>query len=158
VLGSPAIDASPVDDFCPDTDQRGVPRPQGAACDIGAVEFHPPFLFSGFFAPVDNPPVLNQVKAGQAIPVTFSLGGNEGLEIFMPDSPVSQKIGCDTTAPVDAIETTVTAGSSSLTYNPSTDQYTYVWKTDKAWANTCRQLLVQLLDGIAHMANFKFTK
>jgi hypothetical protein len=35
---SPAIDAG--DSFyCPSTDQRGVTRPQGAACDIGAYEF-----------------------------------------------------------------------------------------------------------------------
>lgn len=38
VTGSPAIDASPVDVDCPATDQRGVTRPQGAACDIGAFE------------------------------------------------------------------------------------------------------------------------
>lgn len=39
VPGSPAIDASPVDAACLPTDQRGVSRPQGPACDIGAVEF-----------------------------------------------------------------------------------------------------------------------
>lgn len=36
--GSPAIDAAPADADCPATDQRGVARPQGAGCDIGAVE------------------------------------------------------------------------------------------------------------------------
>jgi hypothetical protein len=36
-LGSPAIDAGGMG--CPSTDQRGIPRPQGPACDIGAVEF-----------------------------------------------------------------------------------------------------------------------
>ena len=35
--GSPAIDAAD-DEFCPDTDITGTPRPQGAACDIGAYE------------------------------------------------------------------------------------------------------------------------
>jgi hypothetical protein len=34
---SPAIDAG-TNAGCPGTDQRGVPRPQGARCDIGAVE------------------------------------------------------------------------------------------------------------------------
>jgi Ca2+-binding RTX toxin-like protein len=38
VPGSPTIDASPDDADCAATDQRGVPRPQGPACDIGAVE------------------------------------------------------------------------------------------------------------------------
>jgi hypothetical protein len=38
VKGSPAIDAAPVDSDCPAVDQRGVARPQGAGCDIGAFE------------------------------------------------------------------------------------------------------------------------
>jgi hypothetical protein len=36
--GSPVIDAG-LDAACPPTDQRGAPRPKGAHCDIGAVEF-----------------------------------------------------------------------------------------------------------------------
>jgi hypothetical protein len=43
-------------------------------------------------------------------------------------------------------------------YDAASDQYTYVWKTDRAWAGTCRLLTVQLKDGSAHQANFKFTK
>lgn len=35
--GSPAIDAAD-DANCPSADQRGIPRPQEAACDIGAFE------------------------------------------------------------------------------------------------------------------------
>ena len=38
LTGSPAIDAVPVGAACSSTDQRGVSRPQGAACDIGAFE------------------------------------------------------------------------------------------------------------------------
>ncbi|MCH8853382.1 MAG: right-handed parallel beta-helix repeat-containing protein, partial [Planctomycetes bacterium] len=36
--GSPAIDAIPVGDCVVDTDQRGIPRPQGDGCDIGSYE------------------------------------------------------------------------------------------------------------------------
>jgi CSLREA domain-containing protein len=40
--GSPAIDRGGTSaNGCPATDQRGVPRPQGPACDIGAFEFVP---------------------------------------------------------------------------------------------------------------------
>ena len=35
--GSPALDSAD-QRFCPDTDQLGTPRPQGAGCDIGAFE------------------------------------------------------------------------------------------------------------------------
>jgi len=117
-----------------------------------------PFSFTGFFAPMDNFPTLNVVKAGQGIPVKFSLGDNQGLDIFESGYPVSQQIVCDSTDPQDSIEVTVSAGNSSLSYDPSTDQYTYIWKTSKAWANTCRQLILLLSDGTQHMANFHFTR
>lgn len=48
--GSPAIDAVPLPDCTVSTDQRGVLRPQGAACDIGAFELvlnHPPVANAG---------------------------------------------------------------------------------------------------------------
>ena len=114
------------------------------------------YNFSGFFQPVDNPPVLNVVTAGKAIPVKFSLSGNKGLNIFAAGSPTSLSISCDSSAPQDDIEETVNAGGSSLSYTASSDQYNYVWKTDNAWKNTCRQLVVRLNDGTEHRANFKF--
>jgi hypothetical protein len=69
--------------------------------------------------------------------------------------PGSAMTTCGTTA-TDAIEETVTAGSSSLQYDPVLDQYTYVWKTEKAWAGTCRTLTVKFIDGMVYQANFKF--
>ena len=115
-----------------------------------------PFNFTGFFSPVSNPPVLNSVNAGRAIPVKFSLDGDQGLNIFAAGFPASQQIACDSSAPIGAIEETVTAGGSSLSYDPVADQYIYVWKTDDAWAGTCRQLIVKLSDGSTQTANFKF--
>jgi hypothetical protein len=116
------------------------------------------FNWNGFFQPVDNLPTLNVAKAGSAIPVKFSLSGNQGLNIFTSGYPKSQTIACDATAPVDGLELTLTAGNSSLSYDPVANQYVYVWKTDKSWAGTCRQLVVQLNDGTYHRANFKLTK
>jgi hypothetical protein len=40
LAGSAAIDAANTT-VCPATDQRGVARPQGAGCDVGAFEFVP---------------------------------------------------------------------------------------------------------------------
>jgi len=116
------------------------------------------YLFNGFFQPVDNPPNLNVLKAGQGVPVKFSLSGDKGLNIFAPGYPLSTRITCDTSESQDAIEQTVSSGSSSLAYDPTTDTYSYVWKTDKGWAGTCRQLVVKLVDGTFHYADFKFTK
>jgi Tol biopolymer transport system component len=114
------------------------------------------YPFNGFFAPVDNEPVLNVVKAGSGVPVVFSLGGNQGLDIFASGYPKSQTIACDASAPADGIESTVSAGGSSLSYNASTGRYTYVWKTDKSWIGTCRALIVKTKDGVTHRADFKF--
>jgi hypothetical protein len=135
----------------------------GSSCRFGGSvqtteAFGPPhpYNFSGFQQPVDNPPVLNLVNAGRAIPVKFSLGGDRSLSIFATGYPASQQIVCDTGAPIGVIEETLTAGSSSLSYEPATDQYTYVWKTETTWATTCRRLNVKLNDGSEHIAEFKF--
>ncbi len=115
-----------------------------------------PYDFGGFFAPVDNPPVLNAVKAGQAVPVKFTLHGDQGLDVLASGYPKSQTIACGSDQQVDGIESTVTAPSSGLSYDPASDQYTYVWKTDKSWASSCRQLVVKLDDGTTHRADFSF--
>jgi hypothetical protein len=78
------------------------------------------------------------------------------LSIFAAGYPVSQKIACDSGVPLDDIEETVTAGGSSLSYDAGSNRYNYVWKTEKAWAGTCRQLTVKLIDGTEYKANFKF--
>ncbi len=117
------------------------------------------YPFNGFFQPVDNLPALNVAKAGSAIPVKFSLGGNQGLNIFYDLTyPASQQINCSTTAPLDTIETTVTAGGSSLSYDASSNQYTYVWKTNSVWAGTCRALVVRTKFGLGDTADLKFRR
>ena len=110
----------------------------------------------GFFPPVDNFSTYNVVKAGRAIPVKFSLNGDQGLDIFEDGYPLSHQVDCDSTTDVDGIEETMTAGGSSLNYDADADQYIYVWKTNKDWAGDCRQLVVKLIDGTFHKANFKF--
>jgi hypothetical protein len=121
-----------------------------------SVAYNVIYDWTGFFPPVDNLPTFNVAKAGSAIPVKFSLGSNQGLDIFAAAYPKVTTIVCPSSAPFDDIDQTVTASSNSLNYDPATDQYNFVWKTNKAWAGTCRQLVVRLLDGTDHLANFKF--
>ena len=115
-----------------------------------------PYNFTGFFSPIDNPPAFNEMKAGQAAPVKFSLGGNQGLNIFAAGSPSSVQISCATNDPILPVEETETAGQSSLSYDSTSNQYKYTWKTESSWKNTCRQLTVTLRDGTVHVAKFKF--
>jgi CSLREA domain-containing protein len=113
------------------------------------------FAFAGFFDPVKNPPVMNQMTAGRSVPIKFSLGGDQGLAIFAAGYPRSRQIQCNTLSPVDSVEGTTTS-PSSLTYDPVTGTYTYVWKTQKSWAGTCRQLTVQFVDGQTYLLYFMF--
>lgn len=115
------------------------------------------FEFKGFFSPVDNAPVVNVAKAGSSVPVKFSLSGYQGMEILAAESPTSRAVSCSAAAPPDPLEQTTTAGSSSLSYDATTDRYSYVWKTDKAWSG-CRELLLRLSDGSLHTASFRFGK
>jgi hypothetical protein len=113
--------------------------------------------FAGFISPVDNPPVVNTVKAGQAIPVKFTLSGDLGLDIFA-GTPSSVAYTCASGMPVDEVESTSTAGGTGLAYDPASGIYTYTWKTDRAWAGQCRRLSLTLDDGTYRTADFAFRK
>lgn len=116
------------------------------------VEFEdcpPPYDFDGFYQPVDNN-AMNVAKAGSAIPVKFSLGGNEGLDIFRDSFPKVAEIGCSTGEPNDVVETTVDAAKSVLKYDAASGQYVYVWKSTKNMADGCYRFKLGLKDLSGH--------
>jgi hypothetical protein len=121
-----------------------------------SVSYRIAYAFQGFYQPIDNLPVLNRVRAGQAIPVKFGLGGNFGLNVLAAGSPAVQQVGCSSGLPVDDVEETVAAGGSSLVYDAASGLYVYVWKTSPAFAGTCRTLLLTLNDGTTRTAAFQF--
>jgi hypothetical protein len=133
-----------------------VTTPSGTSAASSADQFTYTYPFAGFQAPVDNPPTVNQVNGGQAIPMQFSLGGNYGLNIIAPGYPTATQISCTTGAPVNTGTLTDTAGGSGLQFDSATGTYTYVWKTSKSWARTCRQFDLRLNDGTDHTADFQF--
>lgn len=118
-----------------------------------------PYALAGPFSPVDAPPVVNTVKAGRAIPVRFSLAGDQGLGVFVAGFPASVRVGCDGSASTDPIEQTLSVRESALTYDAATDTYTYVWSTKKAYAGSagpCRELTLRFIDGSMLKASFRF--
>jgi CSLREA domain-containing protein len=150
--------ASPVNNL----DQRGQSRPVDGnddsvpVCDIGAYEFVSAYHFVGFFPPIASPPTLNSVRAGRAVPIKFSLGGNYGLNILAPLYSESQPVACDSGTALGEPESMKTPRKSPLSYNPTKGVYTYVWKTSRAWSGTCRKLIVRLNDASEHVALFRF--
>lgn len=118
----------------------------------------PRWPFKGFLHPVDNGGVVNVMKAGAAVPIKFGLGGDRGLGILAAGAPSSSAVACPGGSTLDAIEQTVAAGTTSLSYDAASDTYTYVWKTQKAWAGSCRIFALGLGDGTMHTALFDFRK
>ena len=114
-----------------------------------------PYAFGGFSSPVDNRPVTNSAKPGSVIPVRFSLAGNQGTNVLAAGYPKSGQVACDATGPADAIEETV-GSASPLSYHAGTGLYQYGWKTQAAWANTCRELVLGFRDGSEARATFRF--
>ena len=115
------------------------------------------FDFTGFFQPVDMDK-RNIAKAGSAIPVKFGLGGDKGLAILKERIPEGDEDRVRRLGTEDVIETTVTAGSSSLTYDALAGQYVYVWKTAKATATSCYRFDLGLVDGSDHSFEVKLLK
>jgi len=115
------------------------------------------FPWRGFFAPILNPPLMNVANAGQLIPLSFSIG-DYGLAIFASGYPRSVTVVCPTTASAvetERIDQQALVPGGSLTYDPATGRYTYLWTTDQKWAG-CRQLIMKLVDGTTHTATFRF--
>jgi hypothetical protein len=126
--------------------------------------------FIGFNAPVTNTAV-NLAKAGQAIPLSFEVLDQNSVPVSnltlctqanpascpagsvdIMDNPSGCSVDGDTT--IGAVVADVTGGSGLQSFGGGS--YQFNWKTSKAWAGTCRTIQVNLLDGINHIAVFKF--
>ena len=125
-----------------------------------------PECLRGFQSPVVQPyGSLNEVDAGDAVPLKFTADGYKQLDVLKDSgSPFSRKVDCATLRvpsqgaaitprefPVD----TVTPGNSKLTVNPQ-GVFHYNWKTLGEWAGTCRELVLTRDDGKQHRAFFRF--
>jgi len=132
---------------------------QTKTCAYGVV-----FDFTGFLAPIDNPVTgkMNGVKAGSSVPVKFKLGGYQGLDVLAAGYPKAATIPCGN-VPIDPVAeseliSAYSTNTNGLTYDILSGEYSYIWKTDKSWAGSCRQLVVKLVDGEPRFVNFKSLK
>lgn len=111
------------------------------------------YSFRGFFDPVANLPSINVRNAGSSVPVSFSLNGDKGPSPF---TVASQQVDCATGQPIGTLGAAPAAGANGIQYDGVNDVYQYNWKTDRQYAQTCRQLVVTLDDGTHHVAYFEF--
>lgn len=114
--------------------------------------------FIGFYNPIENLPVLNVAKAGQVIPVKWSVPANQGG--FIADTSIvsavqfsTESCNDDTVSSTDISEAQTT-GSSGLRYDETDEQFVFNWKTRKAMKGSCRMLHLSLNDGSVHQVKF----
>jgi hypothetical protein len=114
--------------------------------------------FDGFFAPVVNSG-LNKAKAGQTVAVKWRVTDANGAGISDPNHFVSLTSSVSNCGNVGDSVTQVgmdTAGASGLQYLGS-GNWQYNWKTQKNYAG-CRLMVLKLIDGSTHTAEFQFNK
>ena len=89
---------------------------------------------------------------GSAVPVEFSLGGDKGMNIFTAGYPTTTAVDSGAAAS-DEVEQTVFTSTPTLRYDATTQQYSFVWKSDKSWRG-CRDLVLKFRDGTTSTARF----
>jgi hypothetical protein len=103
------------------------------------------YEFEGFYSPLVAEAIVT-LRAGDTVPAKFSLYGDHRLDV----------VARSAWRPCFATSNDASAASGSLTYNAGPDRYTFMWATDRAWAGSCRELLLTLRDGTTHSAHVNF--
>ena len=111
--------------------------------------------FGGFYTPVVNKPGVNVMRAGDGIKIPFSLGGDQGLQIWAAgNGPQVKQVTCQKNAtPAQLKGGSIKA--SGLSYESG--RYFYAWKTDRSMAGSCYRVTFGLNDGTEHALDFKLT-
>jgi hypothetical protein len=121
----------------------------------------PPFLLKFRFNGLSglwktaNYPAYNQLKYDgnhvRRTRIQFSLGSNEGLNVFAPGYPKWEGMYCPEPGPKEG---TMDA-DGELTYDATKNRYTYEWVM-QPWYTGCFQFIAKFTDGTVARANFDF--
>ena len=105
---------------------------------------------SSFRPPIQAAPTLNERDAGDTVPVKYSITGlAPGQDVTL----VSEPVDCDTLRSTAAPTPIQTNGKATKKGN----EYHVNWKTDGAWAGTCRRLTLQIEGASSSVAYFRFS-
>jgi hypothetical protein len=108
-----------------------------------SVSYSVVYAFEGFYA-LAAIPSANDARAGDALHLRFSLGGDQGLEV----------VSAATWTPCGGGDPE--AAKAAVSYKK--DAYDLKAFTADAWAGTCRDLALTLADGTTHRVRFVFRR
>jgi hypothetical protein len=126
--GSPAIDAVN-DEHCPPTDQRGVSRPFGAHCDIGAFEVErATFSLSGVVKERVGVPGIT-VSAGDVNTITGTIGAYTIRNLFAGSYLVAPRFSRAEFSP-DTRAVTVGPNAANVNFTIKLSRVQTTWRSD----------------------------
>ncbi|MGH2399117.1 MAG: PxKF domain-containing protein, partial [bacterium] len=100
----------------------------------------------------------NGVNAGSTVPVNWSIRDANGVAVtylgVVTEISSAPCASGSSSAAKSASARANSAGNSDLRYNSA--HFVFNWKTEKAWAGSCRQFTVSLSDGSSHSLAFQF--
>jgi len=111
--------------------------------------------FNGFSAPVQNPTTLNVIKAGRSVPLRWRVIDANGAPVTDLASAVAVATAISCPNGVENRITTYGSNNGQL-QNLGDGYYGLDWMAANALRGQCRRLDLDLGDGVAHSASFKF--
>ena len=114
------------------------------------------FNWQGFLAPLSNPPTLNLVPRGALVPIRWQLPDGRGGFVTNTASFASATVGSLSCGGAPSVPLDDTAsGPSGISYDASTNTFTYNWQTSGNWTG-CRRLTIKLRDNRTQELRFRF--
>ena len=110
------------------------------------------WTITGFYQPVDMPPVVNTVKGGSTVPLKFNIyaGNMERTSVSDVQGGTCQLFQTNCSGgPEDPIGDLPNTGGTALRYDTTGHQFIQNWQTPKG-ANQCYVVRMTAIDGSGH--------
>ncbi len=127
-----------------DTSTPGVHVLEVAATDGAGhvtIATRPYLVFGSFDGRLVLPPAVATLRAGQPADVRFDTAAGA----LAPGAPFTELVACDTWAAIGSMEAATPSGPGLHVTGGRT---TFRWRTEKAWAGTCRSLVLPFEAGV----------